>query len=88
MCLERRRGPRDLLGERASRNSAGPLSSVDVSVSFHWLSSNLPPTCPRTRLKGARSSTSAAELRLKKTLQMSGEGGFEPPVPLARHGGS
>jgi hypothetical protein len=54
MCLERRRGPRDLLGERASRNSAGPLPSVDVSVSFRCLSSSLPPTCPRTRLKDAK----------------------------------
>jgi len=56
------------------------LSGPFASVSFQCLLSSLPPTCPRTRPKDAKSPTSAAELRRSKSqVQMSGEGGFEPP---------
>ena len=61
----------------------GPSRShVGAVVSLSW-----PPTCPRTGPKDARSSTSAAEVRVKESLQISEEGGFEPPGTSKRPNG-
>ena len=65
--------------ESLSPEVFGKARNVIPSVCYLWVPLSLPPTCPRTRPKEARSSPSTAEFRLKKALQTSGEGGIRTP---------
>ena len=57
------------------------LYGVFSSVPVRSLLSSLPPNCPRTRLKDAKTRPPGSGLHKPFLAFLGGEGGFEPPVP-------
>jgi hypothetical protein len=61
------------------------LSGVLLFVSIHSLLLSLPPNCPRTRPKDAKTRPHGPRCDQRFLAFLGGGGGFEPPVPFARH---